>query len=144
MSNYSKTLRYRETEQGRATVKRHYEKWRKDNDMRYLCDNTKCQLHDIANPQWNGEEITLILDHENGSKFDNSPYNLRLLCPNCNSQLPTAGGRNKGRIMENKKDGYTLNNDNGSKSFAHFPQGGIAMGGHAEVSFISSTTPTLR
>ena len=125
-------------------MKKHYLEWRKDNDIPYRCDNSKCQLHNAANPQWNGKEITLILDHKNGSKFDNNAYNLRLLCPNCNSQLPTAGGRNKGRIMENNKDGYTLNNDNGSKSFAHFPQGGIAIAGSAEVTFIPSTTPRLR
>jgi hypothetical protein len=33
----------------------------------------------------------------NGDTFDYRIENLRLLCPNCNSQQPTFAGRNKGR-----------------------------------------------
>ena len=46
----------------------------------------------------------MILDHENGNSNDNRAENLRYLCPNCDSQLPTRGGRNKGRII-NQSDG---------------------------------------
>lgn len=45
---------------------------------------------------WNDKDITLIVDHVDGNAGDNSPSNLQLLCPNCNSQSPTFGGRNKG------------------------------------------------
>jgi hypothetical protein len=67
---------------------------------------------------WNGKSIRLVLDHANGVKGDNRPTNLRLLCPNCNSQQSTHAGANKGRVIESsggfarvEKDGkkhYTL------------------------------------
>lgn len=50
-----------------------------------------CQLP----PIWNGIKLTMVLDHENGVNNDHRIENLRLLCPNCNSQQPTFAGRNK-------------------------------------------------
>jgi hypothetical protein len=43
---------------------------------------------------WCGEPLVLVLDHINGINNDNRFENLRLLCPNCNSQTPTFAGRN--------------------------------------------------
>jgi hypothetical protein len=48
-------------------------------------------------PFWQGQPLVLILDHINGDRADNRKDNLRLLCPNCNSQQGTFAGRNKGR-----------------------------------------------
>jgi hypothetical protein len=47
-------------------------------------------------PVWRGQRLVLILDHCNGDRSDNRLENLRLLCPNCNSQQPTFAGKNKG------------------------------------------------
>jgi hypothetical protein len=55
----------------------------------------KCEMCGIS--EWNGQSITLIVDHIDGDAGNNMPTNLRLLCPNCNSQTPTFGGRNKGK-----------------------------------------------
>lgn len=42
-------------------------------------------------PVWQGKDLTLILDHINGSNHDNRLENLRWVCPNCNQQLQTTG-----------------------------------------------------
>jgi hypothetical protein len=52
------------------------------------CD--ECQLPS----EWNGKKLVLVLDHINGVNNDHRLENLRLLCPNCNSQTPTFSGRN--------------------------------------------------
>jgi len=57
-----------------------------------LLDN-KCVSCGLCD-KWNGEEITLQLDHINGESTDNRLENLRILCPNCHSQTKTFTGRN--------------------------------------------------
>jgi hypothetical protein len=46
---------------------------------------------------YNGNPITLQVDHADGDAGNNMPDNLRLICPNCHSQTPTFGARNKGK-----------------------------------------------
>jgi hypothetical protein len=46
-------------------------------------------------PEWNGKELVMVIDHINGIHNDNRLENLRLLCPNCNSQTDTFSGRTK-------------------------------------------------
>lgn len=46
--------------------------------------------------RWNNKDIVLILDHIDGNPDNNNPSNLRLVCPNCDSQLPTFKSKNKG------------------------------------------------
>ena len=45
---------------------------------------------------WLDNPITLELDHIDGNSLNNSPDNLRMLCPNCHSQTPTFKNKNKG------------------------------------------------
>lgn len=61
----------------------------------------KCFLCPTTN-DWQGKPLTLVVDHQDGDATNNSPSNLRLLCPNCNSQTETFGGRNKGRGRESR------------------------------------------
>jgi len=69
---------------------------RKDVDLRH-CSVCGCD------DEWNGKRLVLILDHINGQNHDNRIENLRLVCPNCNSQLPTFAGRNISYRKENKQ-----------------------------------------
>lgn len=46
---------------------------------------------------WNGKPLVMVLDHINGVNNDNRLENLRMLCPNCNSQMDTFAGRNSRR-----------------------------------------------
>lgn len=46
-------------------------------------------------PYWNGKPMVLILDHINGINNDNRLENLRFVCSNCDSQLPTYKSRNR-------------------------------------------------
>lgn len=45
-------------------------------------------------PIWNGRELVLTLDHINGINNDDRLDNLRWLCPNCDRQTQTFGGKN--------------------------------------------------
>ena len=44
-----------------------------------------CRLSEF----WNGKRIVLVMDHISGVNDDNRLSNLRMLCPNCNSQQKT-------------------------------------------------------
>lgn len=60
----------------------------------------RCAICGLA-PWWHGQRLVLRLDHINGVHDDNRLQNLRLVCPNCDSQLPTFAGRNVRRLREN-------------------------------------------
>lgn len=47
--------------------------------------------------KWMGNLLTFILDHVDGDAKNNARDNLRLVCPNCESQLETSKGKNRGR-----------------------------------------------
>ena len=62
---------------------------------RLLCSRPhQCSLCGLTN--WRELPTPLVMDHINGDSDDNRQTNLRLICPNCDAQLPTFGARNKG------------------------------------------------
>lgn len=54
---------------------------------------------------WNGEKLSLQLDHIDGNSDNNFPENLRLLCPNCHSQTDTFAGKLRVK-KESKRNRY--------------------------------------
>ena len=50
--------------------------------------------------EWRGKPLTLRLDHKNGDGRDQRLDNFRFICPNCDSQEPTHGHRNRGRYSQ--------------------------------------------
>lgn len=50
-----------------------------------------CGMEDI----WNNKFIVFVLDHIDGNADNNERNNLRLVCPNCDSQLDTFKSKNK-------------------------------------------------
>ena len=67
----------------------------------YEKQDYKCSICKISN-QWNGQKLNFILDHIDGNAANNHHYNLRLICPNCDSQLPTYKSKNKNSARKRK------------------------------------------
>lgn len=100
-------LQFNMKQRHRSTVRRFYYEWRRDNGLPTRCDKEDCQFYN-QKLKWNGSPLLPILDHINGNSRDNRPENLRLLCPNCDSQLPTRGGKNIGRIQNLSERGFAV------------------------------------
>lgn len=60
---------------------------------------TRCQICGLGD-EWNYQPLVLRFDHINGVRNDMRIENLRLICPNCDSQLPTFAGRNRRHLRE--------------------------------------------
>jgi len=62
---------------------------------RFLLEQSdKCTICGIS--EWTGKKILLILDHIDGNAENWCLDNLRLICSNCDSLLPTYKNKNKG------------------------------------------------
>jgi DNA-directed RNA polymerase subunit RPC12/RpoP len=56
----------------------------------------KCSICGLGS-EWNKRPIRMRLDHQNGVYDDHRLDNLRMVCPNCDSQLPTFCNGNKAK-----------------------------------------------
>ena len=62
-------------------------------DYIYERQNYKCAICGIEY-NWCGQQLNFVLDHIDGDASNSIPDNVRLICPNCDSQLPTFKSRN--------------------------------------------------
>lgn len=102
--------------------KKHYENFMTNNDeycrsnyspsvfkSYFLIDqNNKCAICNMEDI-WNEKKLIFILDHIDGNAANNKRDNLRLVCPNCDSQLDTYKSKNKNSA---RKERYLLNYKN--------------------------------
>ena len=64
----------------------------------------QCEICGLG-PVWQGKPMPLVLDHKNGVSNDNRIENLRFVCSNCDSQLPTYKSKNRKRKHKPRDSG---------------------------------------
>jgi len=70
--------------------------------------NHECNICGMSDT-WNGKPIVFVLDHIDGDASNNKRENIRLVCPNCDSQLDTYKSKNKNSA---RKERYLKNYKN--------------------------------
>jgi len=106
---------------GRDNHKKDFVKMMKNGEIKTLYCNHKKQIKEYFLEKqnhkccicgnkdiWNNKNIVFILDHIDGNTNNNKEENLRLVCPNCDSQLDTYKSKNKGGSRKYDKE-YRLN-----------------------------------
>lgn len=80
----------------------------KDHFVREYVRNRQSNLCAICGcePIHNKLPLVFRLDHIDGHSEDNKESNLRLICPNCDTQLPTFGSKNRGNGRKYRKARY--------------------------------------
>jgi hypothetical protein len=73
---------------------------------RYLTESAghRCAICGIES--WAGKDILLVVDHVDGNSDNQILSNLRLVCSNCDSQLPTYKGKNHGHGRQYRRTRY--------------------------------------
>lgn len=96
-----------ETLINKQTGYNHYQEYLKDNSIAwgqknmqrykkyFLEEQNHCCAICGMKDEWNGKQLVFILDHIDGNADNNNRDNLRLVCPNCDSQLDTFKSKNK-------------------------------------------------
>lgn len=62
----------------------------------------KCAICGIST-SWNKKPLNFVLDHIDGNAGNNFSDNLRLICPNCDSQLETFKSKNHNSARTNRR-----------------------------------------
>lgn len=70
-----------------------------------MSQNYECAICHRA-PEWNGMPLVFVLDHIDGDGSNHVRSNVRMICPNCDSQLPTFKARNRGKGRHFRRERY--------------------------------------
>jgi len=73
----------------------------------YIADaQSRCCAICRAPSIWLDLPLALVMDHVDGDPTNNRRENLRLVCPNCDSQLATYKSRNRGKGRHYRRQRY--------------------------------------
>ena len=102
--DYRMKLKWAEFEKSKDFKSAHHMTTRK-----YLIykKGNKCSICKIK--KWRRKDIVFITDHIDGDSTNTKINNVRLICPNCDSQLSTFKGRNVGKGRFNRRKRYKEN-----------------------------------
>jgi hypothetical protein len=72
------------------------DKFGRNQIRRYLIETYGYKCSHCGISEHNNKPLVLQVEHIDGNSENNRPENLCLLCPNCHSQTPTFGNKNRG------------------------------------------------
>jgi hypothetical protein len=73
----------------------------------YLLEKNGCKCNICGITEWGGKPLVVILDHIDGNAENNSLTNLRLICSNCDANLPTYKSKNIGNGRSWRRQRYS-------------------------------------
>ena len=70
----------------------------------FITQGDQCKICGVK--EWMGQKVPLVIDHIDGDSSNNKDINLRLVCGNCDMQLPTYKSKNKNSARGYRRKRY--------------------------------------